>query len=1181
MRGGPQVDCQVHDYCSGGMLLSFAPDDPPADVAAANSIILSIELSTTAGPRRFDIPGSAAWHRDSFLGIQFVRPLEALHTALAHHEKLANTTHSPLAPDHKRKPARYLKKVRHMAQGLLPSMMGHLLGDAIKAMLETVDRVGSDGERQQLYGDISALEDVQTKDALVREVMHSALNTPVGDAVNDQPEAEELTLVGTDEFERWLEASRAASQLERLFGDRLATLGSRLSEADTPGSEPAPVPFEPRHFTGALKALGEQLELGGFSRAQLFETCIRELTAQLPSFYDELEGVLNDAGVPQAQQHRPLQIVHPSPRGGAPAVSPEQSSQEQDSDDAHAADVGASHEQTGATSIPVDTRLLSQLVAREQRQRKQQAEAMIDGLGEVTDGDPSMSEWLQMIHAALVDAAVSDPSFFQDGDHALRDIVDALGRLHMFQSASDDGHMQDGLREQVVALLEPIASGSADQRMLFSIAESVESLAMDQSEQYNRNVERVVQASEGRDRVRRAREAVGTEIDRRYAGRRVPAVFQELLDVGWRSVLELAWLGTSERQGELAMQFSVLDSVVAYLDGEAFEEASPALNKSELIEHIESQLESAAFDPFRRTAMEKRLRSELRGRATGGVPIVTFSGQGADSAPRAADARPDQVSAAAWQRALETCIGIRLGDQLRFVDSGEALLVAWIREDREQYTLVDHRGIRVRDIDLAELAAGLHQRTVMVEAVDGRPISGRIVEQMLTSMETRLSHLAAHDSLTGLINRQQFNAGLDEAVAAGHKGVLAWIDIDQFKLINDLHGYAVGDRLLVTLSGLLQRDTGGDLAGHLGADRFAVLLSVSSPDDALAWAESFCLAVQTVPVGRDGAKAPLNVSIGLVSLTLSGDGPGDLQVAVENALAAAKRAGGNQAYVYREDDPDISRQRDSVKWLATVDDALVDGELRLRCQPIVPVRPGDGMAPHYEVLLGVADSNDDALPIAEFIEAAERYKRMRAVDRWVTKSVFDWISAHRDMMPALHCFAVNLSGQTASDPSFIDFVRQQFRRTAIDPAWISFEVTETAAVASLSGTAGVIHDLKSLGCKVALDDFGSGLASYAYLKELPVDWLKIDGVFVRNIATDEGDFAVVKSINEIGHFLGKKTIAEYVENQNSLQCIREIGVDFGQGFGIARPMLMDELPQSLGDELALGRGMKASGPLKG
>ena len=188
-----------------------------------------------------------------------------------------------------------------------------------------------------------------------------------------------------------------------------------------------------------------------------------------------------------------------------------------------------------------------------------------------------------------------------------------------------------------------------------------------------------------------------------------------------------------------------------------------------------------------------------------------------------------------------------------------------------------------------------------------------------------------------------------------------------------------------------------------------------------------------------------------------------------------------------------------------------------------------------------------SLPVAEFIAAAERYNRMRAVDRWVVRAVMQWIAAHRQHMPELHGFAINLSGQTASDPGFVGFVREQFQQTDIEPSWVSFEVTETAAVADLTSSAGIIRELKAMGCKVALDDFGSGLASYSYLKELPVDWLKIDGVFVRKIAATREDYAVVKSINEIGHFLGKKTIAEYVADDEILRLVREIGVDYAQG----------------------------------
>ncbi len=476
---------------------------------------------------------------------------------------------------------------------------------------------------------------------------------------------------------------------------------------------------------------------------------------------------------------------------------------------------------------------------------------------------------------------------------------------------------------------------------------------------------------------------------------------------------------------------------------------------------------------------------------------------------------------------------------------------------------VDHRGLRARELELAELATGLHERRITVDPSDGRPLSERAVDAILSRMEEQLAHQAAHDSLTGLINRQQFQVALEQAVAMPDRsadiGILFWLDIDQFRLVNDVHGYATGDRLLVAVARLLEKVKGAKVLGHLGGDRFAALLPDIDLADGERRAREICQAVHSMPFDWDGQSIGLSASIGVVNLSVAEEGFSAVLQAADSALSAAKAAGGSQVYVYSEDDPNIARRKESVHWVVQVDDALENGRLKLRCQPIVPVRPDKGIAPHYEVLLGVHSGADKPLPIAEFIDAAERYNRMRSVDRWVTRTVMDWIAAQRSRMPSLHGFAVNLSGQTASDPSFLDFVRQQFQRTGIDPAWLSFEVTETAAVSDLSSTAGIIHDLKALGCKVALDDFGSGLASYSYLKELPVDWLKIDGVFVRKIAASGEDYAVVKSINEIGHFLGKKTIGEYVADEQILRCIGEIGVDFAQGYGIAPPMLLDDL----------------------
>ena len=386
-----------------------------------------------------------------------------------------------------------------------------------------------------------------------------------------------------------------------------------------------------------------------------------------------------------------------------------------------------------------------------------------------------------------------------------------------------------------------------------------------------------------------------------------------------------------------------------------------------------------------------------------------------------------------------------------------------------------------------------------------------------------------------------------------------WIDIDQFRLVNEIQGYEVGDEVLVATAEALRALNGDALVSHLGGDRFAVVRNDLSGEHAERHAQATLGALQDLSPRSATHRLNLMASIVVVDGAEVDGKASDLMHAADSGFAAAKAAGGNQVYVYRRDDPAIARRQQSVHWITQVDDALDRGHLRLRCQPIVPLRPGGGMTRHFEVLLGVATEDSESLPIAEFIEAAERYNRMRAVDRWVARTVVDWIAAHRSLMPQLHGFAVNLSGQTASDPEFVAYVRDLVQRADIDPSWMSFEVTETAAVADLTAGAGIVQELKKLGFKVALDDFGSGLASYSYLKELPVDWLKIDGVFIRKIAAGRDDYEVVKSINDIGHFLGKQTIAEYVVDDQILSLVRQLGIDFGQGFGISPPMLMEDL----------------------
>ena len=1130
-------------------------------------IVVAMRVSVVGGERRLRVGGRIVWASGDHLGLRFAKSQEAVVEVLRQHQRLQRGGES-------RDPAaafpggsvRALARMRHAAQALLPGLLRELLVAVPERLLQEADQVGSNTEQAQFFTDMNSLDGLRKSDRLLRAVIKQS---EVGVSPNS-PDASPkggLSLVDPDDFERWLESSRIATALDRQFNDQLSALASRLAAlrgGDARGQ--LSVPFEPQHFTSALKDLAKELDLGARTRAVLFNQAGRVLGDRLGDFYRRLDITLNEVGPPEAQSSRDVQ----SPRASPKPV------RRQQADPANAAQRGdaavANGDSTKGGVHPLhanlDPALLETIARRAREQRRGLAIDMVHQANELPEMTDSLRRWLNLLGEPLNNQAEADPAFFRDSNHPLREIIDVLGHLQMFRPNPDLASDRDTTRQRVDELLQPIARGNTDPETVRSVAYKLGKLTAQQSQRYQQNVKRVVEGAEGRERFRRARLTVLEAINQRYAGCVVPEVLPQLLEAGWRSAMELASVRSANESETLQGQLTLTDVVVAKLGGRAFEQTSDVLSDGELLARIGEELGRAAFDPFRVAAVQARLRCEL---ADLPAPLLTFAALELPDDDKFHDdsvTPPEGIPPSVWERLLVRCDAVRVSDRLRFVHDeirAVELRVVWIRDDRERYTLVDHRGLFERDLSRRELALALHRREVIYVPADGRPFSERAVDAMLSRMEEKLAHQASHDSLTGLINRNQFTAALAQTLRrpASDRGALLWIDVDQFRLVNDLHGYEAGDRLLVDVARLLEQPQGFQLIAHIGADRFAILYPVNVADEALDYAEQLREQVARIAFSIAGHKLPISISVGVVGLDLEVAAVGTLLQAADDALSTAKAAGGNRVYFYNRDAPEIQSHRESLHWVARVDDALEHGQLKLRCQPIVPVRADVDLRSHYEVLLGVTSGQQEALSIAEFIDAAERYNRMRQVDRWVTRTVMEWVAANRTLMPRLQGFAVNLSGQTVSDPAFIDFFRQQLQRTQIDPSWLSFEVTETAAMADLSTSAGILQDLKRLGCRIALDDFGSGLASYSYLKELPIDWLKIDGVFVRKIAGHTSDYAVVKSINEIGQFLGKQTIAEHVADERILHLVAEIGVDYAQGYAIQPPSLMASLAQSL------------------
>ena len=433
-------------------------------------------------------------------------------------------------------------------------------------------------------------------------------------------------------------------------------------------------------------------------------------------------------------------------------------------------------------------------------------------------------------------------------------------------------------------------------------------------------------------------------------------------------------------------------------------------------------------------------------------------------------------------------------------------------------------------------------------------------------MQEKISFQAAHDALTGLVNRTEFERRLHYAIgsagSAHENHVLCYIDVDQLKIINDTCSHESGDDLIREIAVLIQgclRES--DVLARLAGDEFGVLLKNCATGGAVGQVEKMLSAIRELRFTRCNRVFEVTASIGVTVIDSDTGSGAEVMIEADLACHAAKDAGGDRLHIYHSSDQNLARRHSEMQWVSKLTEAIESDSLVLYCQDIVPVIPDKNAGHHFEVLVRMLDDSGEIIPPDRFLPAAERYNLIASLDRWVVSHTFAWYARHSvtASTSGLDTIAINLSGASVTDAGFLEYIKDEMKSSEVPPGVICFEITETAAIENIDAATGFIHELKRLGCRFALDDFGSGLSSFAYLKKLPVDYLKIDGSFVRDMETDAVDCAMVSAIYQLASVLGIKTIAEYVENDNILKKLADIGIDYAQGYGISKPLLLQNL----------------------
>jgi diguanylate cyclase (GGDEF)-like protein/PAS domain S-box-containing protein len=432
----------------------------------------------------------------------------------------------------------------------------------------------------------------------------------------------------------------------------------------------------------------------------------------------------------------------------------------------------------------------------------------------------------------------------------------------------------------------------------------------------------------------------------------------------------------------------------------------------------------------------------------------------------------------------------------------------------------------------------------------------------LHGLAKKMSYQASHDSLTGLLNRREFESMLKQAInnarQENNQHALCYLDLDNFKVVNDTSGHIAGDELLKQLTIKLRMELReADTLARLGGDEFGILLEGCSIENATEVAESLRQIVEDFRFVWDNNFFRIGVCIGMVPIDQECGTLSDILSAADSACYVAKEQGRNRVHIYEPNDEAVAERHGQMQWVQRIQNVLEEDRFRLFFQPIAKLsrEPGEENTTHGEVLIRMLDDYNRIVGPGSFISSAERYQLMPAIDRWVVSNTFRMLTLDKQRISAhVSTCCINLSGQSLSDERFMEFLVSEIRESGVAPELLCFEITETAVIANLCNASSLISKLRAMGCRFALDDFGVGLSSFGYLKNLAVDYLKLDGCFVKNMVHDKTDMAMVEAINQIGHSMDIRTIAEFVEDEQTLEAVRKIGIDYAQGYEIAKPV---------------------------
>lgn len=763
---------------------------------------------------------------------------------------------------------------------------------------------------------------------------------------------------------------------------------------------------------------------------------------------------------------------------------------------------------------------------------------------------------VKRLERPLLKLALQDTNFPDLPDHPARQVVNLIEQYAV--AADDKGRFFDTKLQRFLYLLvdRVCSQADSDPGVFEMVRDSLEKVLRPILQIRRTRVGHLQEACEGKERIRSARTRVNVALEERLAGREVPGMLLRLLDAGWRQYLVLLEMREGAHGDAWNAALDVLDRLLVWPDPASENGSRSPEPVQALLAEIERALATVNVDTRLLDAFMGELGASLVDDAAQRVPAFTMV-----RVPPGRLAPPERREGAARQLVDR----LRVGDWWDFSVEGSRvpMQLIWISQPSSNCTFANRSATSKTDFTLNEL----YRQMQRGHANPGKDMDLSLIERSEQSLfdDTYRSVVrqAMHDPMTGLLNRKGFLQSLNRLTMpeqADKTHAVGIIEFDQFRMIVNTCGEDAAEELTRSLAREVGTHIGSDaVLASFRDDTFALMLPNCSRMEGCSALDNLLERVKDYSFQHGQHSYSIGFNVGITEFSPDRISAVEAIRRADSACITAKSQGRNRMQIYDQSSPQLQSQESLMDWAGRIDSFLKGSGLHLRCQEVRPLNGGNTRLPYYEVLLGI--EGEDGLEIlpGHFIPAVERLQRAHEVDIWVMRKVFEWIAANPSDFASVGGFAINLSATSLSNPEVMRYLQETLPASSFSTDKIIFEITESAAIESYGAAQDFIREIRRYGCKFSLDDFGSGFTSYSHLKNLRTDTLKIDGSFVRDMLVNAGDFAMVKSMNDIGHSLGLLTVAEYVESESTLEALREIGVDYVQGFAIHKPCRIDDI----------------------